>query len=113
MRFCGVACLKRLTNNGPFAGPVPAKSAVGFFGMIQVMSKDNIRIVTAAQWEEVRRPELLKLFLEREYGERPDEEMVARGYAAVAIGSASENDWAGQRGEYCSAALAKKPLCAF
>ena len=26
MRFCGIACLKRSTNDGPFAGSVPAKS---------------------------------------------------------------------------------------
>ena len=44
---------------------------------------DGTRIATAAQWEKVRRPELLKLFLGREYGERPVERPADLSFAPI------------------------------
>ena len=44
---------------------------------------DGTRITTIAQWETVRRPELLKLFLEREYGVRPVERPADLAFAPI------------------------------
>lgn len=44
---------------------------------------DGTRITTAAQWEAIRRPELMRLFQEREYGVRPVERPADLSFAPL------------------------------
>ena len=47
------------------------------------VAADGTRIATAAEWEQKRRPELLKLFQEREYGIRPVERPADLAFAPL------------------------------
>ena len=59
------ACISSFTSDIPrdFLSPVPDV----------LTAMDGTRITTKEEWEQKRRPELLKLFLQREYGVRPVE----------------------------------------